>query len=167
MQLGLSGRSVVIAGGSRGIGLACARVFLEEGCRVALLARGADRLEAARAELACGPDRLMARSVDLADAVAARAAFAAAAERFGAPDALVNSAGAARRCNPAELSPAVYREAMDAKYFTYINAMDAVLSGMADRRRGVIVNIIGSGGKTAASSHIAGGASSASTLAAP
>ncbi|MGO8693081.1 MAG: SDR family oxidoreductase [Rectinemataceae bacterium] len=164
MQLNLSGRSVIVAGGSRGIGLACARAFLEEGCRVVLIARDPTRLEAARTDLAAGADRLMTRAADLVDPAAAAAAVAAAEERFGPVDILVNSAGAAGRCSPEELSPDAYRRAMDAKYFTYINAMDAVVKGMAARARGVIVNIIGSGGKTASVTHIAGGAANAALM---
>ena len=164
MQLNLSGRIVVVTGGSRGIGLACARVFLDEGCKVGLIARDPVRLDAARSELAAGPDRLATHAADLADPAAAAASIAAVEERFGPADVLVNSAGAARRCSPDELSPAVYRRAMDAKYFPYINAIEAVIKGMASRARGVIVNIIGSGGKTASSTHIAGGAANAALM---
>jgi NAD(P)-dependent dehydrogenase (short-subunit alcohol dehydrogenase family) len=164
MQLNLSGRTVVVTGGSRGIGLACARVFLEEGCRVALIARDRTRLEGARGDLAVGADRLMTHAADLVDPAAAIAAIAVVEERFGFPDVLVNSAGAARRCDPRDLSTTVYRQAMDAKYFTYINAIDAVIAGMAARSQGVIVNIIGSGGKTASVTHIAGGAANAALM---
>jgi NAD(P)-dependent dehydrogenase (short-subunit alcohol dehydrogenase family) len=164
MQLNLSGRAVVVTGGSRGLGLACARLFLEEGCRVALVGRDADRLKRACAELSRSGDRLMFHAADLADPAAAAGSIAAAEERFGPTEVLVNSAGAARRCSPEELSPSAYRLAMDAKYFTYVNAIDAAIKGMASRARGVIVNIIGSGGKTASPSHIAGGAANAALM---
>ena len=51
MDLGLSGKSVLITGGSKGIGLACAKAFAKEGCRVHLAARDRARLEAAKAQL--------------------------------------------------------------------------------------------------------------------
>jgi NAD(P)-dependent dehydrogenase (short-subunit alcohol dehydrogenase family) len=106
----------------------------------------------------------MTHAADLVDPAAAIAAIAVVEERFGFPDVLVNSAGAARRCDPRDLSTTVYRQAMDAKYFTYINAIDAVIAGMAARSQGVIVNIIGSGGKTASVTHIAGGAANAALM---
>jgi len=53
---------------------------------------------------------------------------------------------------------------MDAKFFTYINAIDPTVKRMAARGRGVIVNIIGSGGKIAAATHLAGGAANAALM---
>ena len=61
----------------------------------------------------------------------------------GPIDVLVNSAGAARRYAPADLDAAAWHAAMDAKYFSYIHPLDAVLKRMAARGRGAIVNIIG------------------------
>jgi len=56
---------------------------------------------------------------------------------LGPIDILVNSAGAAKRYLPEELNAQAWHAAMDAKYFTYIHAMDAVLPSMRSRRRGV------------------------------
>jgi NAD(P)-dependent dehydrogenase (short-subunit alcohol dehydrogenase family) len=53
---------------------------------------------------------------------------------------------------------------MQAKYFTYIHAMDAVLRGMTARRSGVIVNVIGMGGKIAGPTHLPGGAANAALM---
>ena len=53
---------------------------------------------------------------------------------------------------------------MDAKYFTYVNVIDPVVKRMAARGTGVIVNIIGTGGKVAASTHLAGGAANAALM---
>jgi NAD(P)-dependent dehydrogenase (short-subunit alcohol dehydrogenase family) len=77
---------------------------------------------------------------------------------------LVNSAGAARRYLHTELSPEAYRQAMDAKYFTYAHAIDAVIAGMVARGRGSIVNVIGMGGKSATTMHIAGGSANAALM---
>ncbi len=129
-----------------------------------LLSRSPDRLEAARKELGAASDRLSVRSVDLGNWQAAAEAIDEIESDFGPIDVLVNSAGAAKRSSPDELSPAVYREAMDAKFFTYINAIDPVLKKMAPRGSGVIINIIGSGGKTAMPSHIAGGAANSALM---
>lgn len=77
---------------------------------------------------------------------------------------LVNSAGAARRTPPAELSPAAHRAAMDAKYFSYINVIDPVVKRMAARRTGTIVSVVGNGGKVASPIHLPGGAANAALL---
>jgi NAD(P)-dependent dehydrogenase (short-subunit alcohol dehydrogenase family) len=85
-------------------------------------------------------------------------------KEFGPLDVLVNSAGAARRTNADELTPAAWRAAMDAKYFSYVNVIDAVVKRMAARGRGAIVNVIGQGGKVPSPVHIAGGAANAALM---
>jgi NAD(P)-dependent dehydrogenase (short-subunit alcohol dehydrogenase family) len=77
---------------------------------------------------------------------------------------LVNSAGAARRYLPEDLNAAAWHAAMDAKYFTYIHAMDALLPGMAARGAGAVVNIIGMGGKVATPIHLPGGAANSALM---
>jgi NAD(P)-dependent dehydrogenase (short-subunit alcohol dehydrogenase family) len=164
MDLNLAARTVVVTGGSRGIGLACARLFLDEGCRVALVSRDLRNLAAAQRELAAPEDRLLVYAANLADPAAAASAAQAVEGRFGPIDVLVNSAGAAQRSSPDELTSAVYRNAMDAKFFPYVNMIEPVLKTMAARGRGVIVNVIGSGGKTATPFHIAGGAANSALM---
>jgi NAD(P)-dependent dehydrogenase (short-subunit alcohol dehydrogenase family) len=159
MDLGLAGRRVLITGGSKGIGLACARAFLAEGARVAIVSRSAANLEAAKKQLDC-----YCISADLADAAAAAAMVERVEKDFGPLDVLVNSAGAARRTDAAELTPAAWRAGMDAKYFSYIHAIDPVIKRMAARGRGVVVNIIGSGGKLPSDTHLAGGAANAALM---
>ena len=85
-------------------------------------------------------------------------------DRLGPIDVLVNSAGAAKRTPPDDLTPAVWREAFDAKFFAYINAIDPVVKRMAKRGSGVIVSVIGSGGKVASSTHLAGGSANAALM---
>jgi NAD(P)-dependent dehydrogenase (short-subunit alcohol dehydrogenase family) len=63
-----------------------------------------------------------------------------------------------------ELDSAAWKQAIDAKFFPTINAMDAVLPAMAERGSGAIVNIIGVGGKMADVFHIAGGAANAALM---
>jgi NAD(P)-dependent dehydrogenase (short-subunit alcohol dehydrogenase family) len=161
MNLQLSGRTVIITGGSKGIGLACARAFLLEGARVALFSRDPANLESARAAL--GSD-VFTHAVDLSNAASAEQAFEAVETALGPVDVLVNSAGSARRHAPGELNAAAWKQAMDGKFFTYVHAMDAVLPGMAARRSGAIVNIIGIGGRVADSFHLAGGAANAALM---
>jgi len=160
MDLNLGGKHVLITGGSKGIGLACARAFIAEGARVALISRSEANLAAARAALGAP----LAIAADLADAAAAARAVERAESELGPIDVLVNSAGAARRTPPDELTPEAWRAAMDAKYFTYINVIDPVVRRMAGRGRGVIVNIVGSGGKVAMPIHLPGGAANAALM---
>jgi NAD(P)-dependent dehydrogenase (short-subunit alcohol dehydrogenase family) len=164
MNLGLTGKTVLITGGSKGIGLACARAFLEEGARVAIVSRDRANLDAASRELASPADDLAAVAADLSQADAAKSMLAEVENRLGPVDILVNSAGAAKRYLPDELTAQSWHAAMDAKYFTYIHTMDAVLPGMAARRTGVVVNIIGTGGKIATSIHLPGGAANSALM---
>ncbi|OYV59176.1 MAG: 3-oxoacyl-ACP reductase [Acidocella sp. 21-58-7] len=103
-------------------------------------------------------------SADLTDAAAAAAMLAQVAGQLGPIDVLVNSAGAAKRTAPEDLTPAAWRAAMDAKYFSYINVIDPLVKQMAARGTGVIVNVIGNGGKVASPVHIAGGAANAALM---
>ncbi|MEM1315318.1 MAG: SDR family oxidoreductase [Pseudomonadota bacterium] len=161
MDLDLAGRAALVTGGSRGIGLACARLLSQEGVRVALVGRDAARAEAAAAAL---PGEAIGLGADLIDADAAAGALRRAEAALGPLDILVNAAGAARRTPPDALSPAAYRAAMDAKYFSYVNAIDPAIKGMAARGAGVVVNVIGAGGKLASPVHVAGGAANAALM---
>jgi NAD(P)-dependent dehydrogenase (short-subunit alcohol dehydrogenase family) len=160
MDLGLQGRVALVTGGSKGIGLACAQTLAAEGARVAIASRDAANIEAAMAKI---PDA-MGVAADFADAGAALAAIDEIESELGPIDLLVNSAGAARRTPVDELTPAVWRAALDAKFFTYVNAFDPLSKRMAARGRGVIVNIIGMGGKVASPTHLAGGAANAALM---
>ena len=160
MNLELEGRAVLVTGGSKGIGLACARAFLDEGANVAIVSRDRANLDTAAAQL----PNVKTIVADLTRAEDA-ARMALEAERaLGPIDILVNSAGAAKRYPPDELNAQAWHAAMDAKYFTYIHAMDAVLASMRSRRRGVIVNIIGTGGKVATPIHLPGGAANSALM---
>ena len=164
MELGLKDRTVVVTGASKGIGLACARAFVEEGARVALVSRSRSNLDAALAALPASHHRPLAIAADLVRADEAQRAIAEATRAFGAIDVLVNSAGAARRYPPDELSAQAWHDAMDAKFFSYIHPTDLVVKAMAARGRGVIVNIVGQGGKVASPVHLPGGAANAALM---
>lgn len=158
MDLGLKGWKVLITGGSKGIGLACARAFAAEGAQVALVSRSEENLRKANVKGA------YTIAADLTDAAAAAAMVERVEKEFGPLDVLVNSAGAAKRTDADELTPAAWRAGMDAKYFSYINVLDPVIKRMGKRGRGAIVNVIGNGGKVASPTHLAGGAANAALL---
>jgi NAD(P)-dependent dehydrogenase (short-subunit alcohol dehydrogenase family) len=77
---------------------------------------------------------------------------------------LVNCAGAAKRTPPDSLTPPVWREAFDAKFFSYINVTDPMVKRMSTRGSGVIVSVIGAGSKAASETHLAGGSANAALM---
>jgi len=160
MELGLEGKVVLVTGGSKGIGLACASGFAAEGARIAICSRSRDNIDKASATL----KDAFGVVADLVDAVAAERVIETVEDRLGPIDILVNSAGAAKRTPPDELSPLIWRDAFDAKFFSYINVIDPVVKRMAKRGSGVIVSIIGVGGKVASSTHLAGGSANAALM---
>jgi NAD(P)-dependent dehydrogenase (short-subunit alcohol dehydrogenase family) len=85
-------------------------------------------------------------------------------ERLGPAEILVNSAGAAKRYLPDELDASAWHAAMEAKYFTYIPAMDALLPAIVKRGGGAVVNVIGMGGKVAGPMHLPGGAANSALM---
>ncbi|MEO8135310.1 MAG: SDR family oxidoreductase [Betaproteobacteria bacterium] len=164
MDLGLNGKIALVTGGSRGIGLACARLLAQEGAVVAIVSRSAQHLEAAKAALAGDGLQVTTFECDLRDAAAAARMVDHVEATVGALDILVNSAGAARRYAPEALDAQAFHDTMDAKYFTTMHVHDPVLKRMAERGRGAIVNIIGQGGKVAGIHHIAGGAANSAVM---
>jgi NAD(P)-dependent dehydrogenase (short-subunit alcohol dehydrogenase family) len=160
MDLGLKGAIVLITGGSKGLGLACAQAFLAEGARLAIASRSHENLEKARAQLG----KVETFAADLCQPRAAHDMIEAVERRVGLVDVLVNSAGAARRIPAEDLTPDAWHTAMQAKYFSYINVIDPLIKRMAARGRGAIVNLIGSGGKFATPTHLGGGAANAALM---
>lgn len=168
MKLNLDNKHILITGGSKGIGLACAQGFLEEGARVTLVSRSAENLAAGKQTLlAAYPDaggRIATIAADLTDPDAAVRALDQAEAGGGVVNVLVNSAGAAKRTPPDELTPKAWHDAMQAKYFSYIYMMDPVVQRMGKRGAGVIINVVGNGGKVASPTHLAGGAANAALM---
>jgi NAD(P)-dependent dehydrogenase (short-subunit alcohol dehydrogenase family) len=164
MNLGLAGKAVFITGGSKGIGLACARAFAAEGARVAIASRSEENLDRARQSLAREGMEVITARADFAREDEARSAVAAAEKLFGPTGILINCAGAANRYQIDAYNADAWRQGLDSKYFPQVNAMDAVRAGMVERKSGVIVNVIGMGGKAAQQVFLSGGAANAALM---
>jgi NAD(P)-dependent dehydrogenase (short-subunit alcohol dehydrogenase family) len=121
MDLGLHDKVAVITGGTSGIGLATARVFLGEGALVAICGRDESRLAAAKTALiGNAASRLLAVKCNVLDNEAV-ARFAAAVEQWsGRCDILVNNAGQARMSTFADTSDEAWREELELKFFSQI-----------------------------------------------
>lgn len=122
MDLGLSGRTAVITGGTFGIGLATARLLLQEGARVAICGRNAERLETARAALAGAADasRVLAKTCDVTKADEVAAFAAAVAQWSPSVDILINNAGQGRMTTFETTTDEMWREELDLKFFSQV-----------------------------------------------
>ncbi len=153
MDLKLKGRSALVTGASKGIGLAVARRLAEEGCHVHLAARSDAVLADACAAITREFDvHAQAHPFDLSSGENARRL----AEECEGVDILVNNAGAIPGGTLQEIAEPRWREAWDLKVFGYINLTRALYADMAKRKRGVIVNIIGAAAERMDAGYIAG-----------
>lgn len=162
MDLQLSGKRVLVTGGSKGIGRATAQVLAEEGCDLVLVARDPVSLE----EAASG---IRAKHQVSVRVIAADLSTDAAASRVAAEadevDILVNNAGAIPPGDLLKVDDDTWRRAWDLKVFGFISLCRAVYPQMKARRSGVILNIIGAAGEKLNPGYIAGSAGNAALIA--
>jgi NAD(P)-dependent dehydrogenase (short-subunit alcohol dehydrogenase family) len=162
MNLDLGGRKALVTGASKGIGRAVARLLAAEGCDLVLAARTAADLAVVRDEIRAQHNVAVAAvAVDLSQGESARRL----AGDFPEIDILVNNAGAIPGGTVEEIDEARWRQAWDLKVFGYINLTRAYFALMTKRRRGVIINVIGSAGERLDAAYIAGSAGNASLMA--
>jgi NAD(P)-dependent dehydrogenase (short-subunit alcohol dehydrogenase family) len=162
MELGLRGRKALVTGASKGIGRACADALAEEGCDVVLVSRTEADLAKAREEIAAKHNvAVRFFALDLSDG---RNVDKLAAE---CPDIdiLVNNAGAIPGGNIAQIDEARWRQAWDLKVFGYINMTRRFYALMAQRKSGVIINILGAAGENPDFDYVAGSSGNASLMA--
>ena len=154
MNLELKGKSVLVTGGSKGIGLACARAFAAEGCRVHVASRDRNRLEEARKLLGA---EAKVHAADLRDGNALRALAQACAD----VDILVNNAGDIPGGTLEALDEAKWRHAWELKVFGYVNLTRELFTRMKARKSGVIVNVIGMAGENPSFEYVCGSVANA------
>jgi short-subunit dehydrogenase len=140
----LAGRTVFITGGSRGLGLVLARQLLDQGARVALSARSAEELDAARGQLSA---EVRTYVCDLSDREAVEQVIRRATEELGGIDVLINNAGLIQVGPEESMTLRDYETEMGVHFWGPLYAIRAVLPKMRMRKEGRIVNIASIGGK--------------------
>jgi NAD(P)-dependent dehydrogenase (short-subunit alcohol dehydrogenase family) len=122
MDLGLEDKVAVVTGGTSGIGLATARVFLAEGAMVAICGRDEARLAAAKASLLGNAEetRLLATPCDVLNKDAVGRFAAVVGQWAGRCDILVNNAGQARMSTFADTTDEAWHEELELKFFSQI-----------------------------------------------
>ena len=132
----------MVTGASAGVGRATALAFARRGWKLALIARGADRLEAARqAAEAAGSPHALALPADVAEAEAVRDAADRAANSLGGIDVWVNCAMATVFAPVHSMTAAEYRRVTEVTYLGYVHGTLTALAHMRPRDRGTIVQV--------------------------
>ena len=138
----------IVTGGSKGIGLAIARAFLDRGMQVTITGRNERDLERAQERLAGGA-RVLALAADVRDPADAQRAIDETVSRFGGLDVLVNNAGVGRFAHVADMTIDTWREVIDTNLSGVFYCTHAALPQMRRRGGGYIVNISSLAGKNA------------------
>ncbi len=131
------GRVVLVTGGSRGIGLACAEWFLAHGDRVAVTSRSGTT----ERDLGEGPGRFLSLTCDVTDADQVEAAFAAVVEAGGAVGVLVAHAGITRDTLVLRMSEDAWSEVIDTNLTAVFRVTKRALARMLRLRRGRVIMI--------------------------
>lgn len=146
MKICFSGKSVVVAGASRGLGFAMAEGFARSGANVALCARGKAGIDAAVGELKSHNTRILGRVCDLADATATARFIAEAAAELGGIDVLVNNASAMSSGD----DEAAWLGALAVDLMATVNATRAAVRYLERTGAGAVVNTASIRGLTGA-----------------
>lgn len=163
MNLELTGKVALVTGASRGLGRAIAQKLAEEGMAVAIAARSEPELRTLASEIERAGGRTLVQAADLRDPSAPALAVAAAVERFGRLDLLVNNAGATKRGDFLALTEADWLDGYALKFFAAVRASRAAWSHLS-AHHGAIVNIAGVGGRTGSAEFTIGGSVNAAML---
>jgi NAD(P)-dependent dehydrogenase (short-subunit alcohol dehydrogenase family) len=146
VDLQLKGKTAIVTGGSRGIGLAVATALAAEGVDVALVARDPGRLTAAAGGLARHGTRVFPVTADTTDDAAVRSMVDGVVAEFGGVDILVNAAAKAAggpEAAASQTTDEALREQVDTKVLGYLRCARAVAPLMVESGWGRIVNIAG------------------------
>ncbi len=141
--------SVLITGGSRGLGLALAQEFARHGCRLALCARDADELAQAKASLEESGAELFTSVCDVSDQSQVQRLISDVTNHYGHIDILVTNAGIIEVGPVQNMTRADFEKTLAVDFWGVLDPILAVLPQMRERRSGRIVTIGSIGGKVA------------------
>jgi len=148
MDIRLDGRAALITGGSKGLGLATAVRFAEAGAAVAIVARNAETLEAAKAAITrAARAPVAAFPCDVTDPAAIERAYGSVVSAIGKVDILVNNAGTSQTGKFADITDATWQADLDLKLFAAIRFSRLALPQMRARRWGRIINVLATAAK--------------------
>ncbi|MGZ9710706.1 SDR family oxidoreductase [Glaciimonas sp. GNP009] len=140
----LTGKVAVVTGASSGIGEATARLLVQEGVHVVLVARRRQRLEALAAELGEAASIVEA---DVADSVQVGALFKYVGERFGGLDLLFNNAGLGIHAKFESSQPDDWKKMIDANLYGVLNCTQAAIPHLRGREGAMICSVSSVGGR--------------------
>ncbi|AMM51714.1 ketoacyl reductase [Rufibacter sp. DG15C] len=146
-EFSFTDRTVLITGGSRGLGLVLARMFAEQGARIAICSRTQDQLDKACAELREGGTTVLGFNCDVSDREQVRSMISEIKEKLGPVEVLINNAGVISAGPLEEMDVPDFEEAMNIHYWAALYTMLEVIPDMKARGEGRIVNIASIGGK--------------------
>jgi 3-oxoacyl-[acyl-carrier protein] reductase len=161
MDLRIKGKTALITGGSRGIGLGVAKLLAEEGCNLHLVSRKAENLDKARKDiLSAHKVEVSCHAVDLS--VSAEATRLA--RELKDVDILINNAGSIPQGSLAKMDDAALQASWSLKLFGFLNVAREIYTAMCERRSGVIINVIGASGERPRADYIAGSMANAALV---
>jgi 3-oxoacyl-[acyl-carrier protein] reductase len=161
VDLELKGCHVVITGGSKGIGFACAERFASEGARITLCARDTAALAGAAKRLRKDGAQVDTIGADLSHSTERERLFASA----GDASILVNNAGAIRGGDLFSIPIEAWQADWQLKVFGYIHLAQLFLARMRTERAGVVVNVIGLASRAPRWDYVCGAAGNAALVA--
>jgi len=148
MEVSLAGRSAIVTGGSKGLGLAIAQEFARSGADVAILARDQASLDEAKALIQKdAKGKVLAISCDVSKAGPIEAACAQANSAFGKVDIFVNNAGQSTRGPSETITDVQWQADLDLKLFAQIRFCRILMPQMKGRKWGRIISVLNIGAK--------------------
>src|SRR6266446_581011 len=149
MEVRLDGRSAIVTGGSKGLGLAIAEQYAASGADVAILARDPGTLAEAKQQIAAGaPGRKVAAiSCDVSKAADIKKAYDQVMSQFGKIDIFVNNAGQSTRGPSEQLTDEQWQADFDLKLFAQVRFCRLIFPQMKERRWGRIISVLNIGAK--------------------
>jgi len=146
MDLGLKGKNALVTGATQGLGFAIAKALAEEGCNVAIGARGKEKLEEAAAALAKFGGKIVPISVDFMSEDGCRDFVDQAVAALGGCDILVNNVGGMKPGTLASLTTEDWNETLNRNLMSYVYTTKFAIPHLKNSKAGRILNITGISG---------------------